>query len=162
MEIKDLQFVKDSLAELGFALGGKQPDDTYRTALVIVSALTCGTDAERSARFNKLPVEFVQAIRRRMIAAELWTDMDVHCDHWFAGSNQVSSSAGSADLLVAEGLVVRAWDEASGDHRYRLLECAPPAAGHRLLPIETARFSLGKVDTLTRANTLLIQNLDHL
>lgn len=130
MKTKDLQFVEDSLAEIGLGQGGKEPDDTYRTALVIVSALVCGTDGERLAKFTKLPVEFVQAIRRRMIAAELWTDVDVNCDHWFSGDNQVSTSAISADLLVAEGAVVRAWDEASGDYRYWLPEYAP-SASHR-------------------------------
>ena len=130
MKTMDLQFVKDSLAELDLSPGGKQPDDAYRTALVVVSALACGPDTQRLAKFTQLPVEFVEAIRRRMIAAELWTELDVNCDHWFAGANQVSAGALCADLLVAEGTVVRAWDEAVGDYRYWLAEYAP-AASHR-------------------------------
>jgi hypothetical protein len=125
MKTMDLQFVKDSLAELGLSLEGKQPDDAYRTALVVVSALACGPDTQCLARFTQLPVEFVQAIRRRMIAAELWTEVEVNCDHWFAGTNQVSTGAFCADLLVAEGAVVRAWDETVGDYRYYLAEYAP-------------------------------------
>ena len=72
----DLQFVKDSLAELDLSLDGKQSDDAYQTALVVVSALACGPDPQCLAKFTQLPVEFVQAIRRCMIAAELWTVVD--------------------------------------------------------------------------------------
>lgn len=125
MKTMDLQSVKDSLAELGLSLDGKQPDETYQTALVVVSALACGPDTERLAKFTLLPVEFVQAIRRRMIAAELWTEVDVNCAHWFPGANQLSISAFCADLLVAEGTVVRAWDETVTDYRYWLAEYAP-------------------------------------
>lgn len=39
MKTIDLQFVKDSLAELDPNLDGEQPDDVYRTALVVLSAL---------------------------------------------------------------------------------------------------------------------------
>jgi hypothetical protein len=37
----------------------------------------------------------------------------------------VSGTALGADLLVAEGAVVRAWDETPGDYRYYLAEYAP-------------------------------------
>lgn len=73
---------------------------------MVVSALALGPDTQCLAKFTQLSVDFVEAIRRRMVAAELWTQ-DVHCDHWFAGANQVSTSALCADLLVAEGAAVR-------------------------------------------------------
>jgi hypothetical protein len=54
-----------------------------------------------------------------------WPAGYVNCDHWFAGANLVSGTALGADLLVAEGAVVRAWDETPGDYRYYLAEYAP-------------------------------------
>lgn len=48
MKTMDLQFVKDSLAELGLNPGGESPDGAYRTALVVVSALACGLRQLRS------------------------------------------------------------------------------------------------------------------
>ena len=134
MKILDLQFVKDSLAELDLGLDSQQPDDAYRTDLVVVSALARGPDTQCVAKFTELSVEFVEAIRRRMVEAELWTEVDIHCDHWFAGANQVSASALCADLLVAEGAAVRAWDETTGDYRYRLAEYAPLAGDHQQPP----------------------------
>jgi len=130
MKTIDLQFVKDSLAELDPNLDGEQPDDVYRTALVVLSALACGPDAQCLAKFTQLPVEFVDAIRRRMIAAELWTEVDINCDHWFAGVNKVSTSAFWADVLAAQGVLVRAWDDTVGDYRYCLAEYAP-STSHR-------------------------------
>ena len=124
MKAIDLQFVKDSLAELDPSLDGKQPDDAYRTALVLVSALTWGPDTQHLANFTELPVEFVSAIRRRMIAAELWTEVEVFCDHWFGEANLVCTTALWLDVLIGQGLVVRAWDETAGDYRYFLAEYA--------------------------------------
>jgi len=61
MKTMDLQFVKDCVAELGLSPDGKEPDGTYWTALVVVSAMACGPDSHCLARFTQLPVEFVQA-----------------------------------------------------------------------------------------------------
>jgi len=110
----DLQFVKDTLSELDPSLEGGTPDDFYLTALVLVSALVCGPDTE----FTQLPREFVQAIHQRMIPAELWTEIDVFCGHWFGEGNTVSTTAICLDVLIAQGLVVRKWDEQEEDFRY--------------------------------------------
>ena len=78
----DLQFVKDTLLELDPTWEGSEPDESYQTALVLVSALVCGSDIEGLAEFTQLPRTFVETIRHRMIRAELWTESDAFYAHW--------------------------------------------------------------------------------
>ena len=118
MKLIDLQFVKDTLSELDVSLDGSEQNESYRTGLVAVSALVCGPHTERLAKFTELPPDFVETIRQRMIRAELWTDIDVFYDHWFGEGNIVCTTAVWLDVLIAQGLVVRQWDEERGDYRY--------------------------------------------
>jgi hypothetical protein len=111
-------------AELDPTLDGQQPDDAYRTVLVLVSALACGPDTQRRAEVTELPVEFVGAILRRMIAPELWTEIAVVCDHWVVGANLLNTTALWPDVLIGQGLAVRTWDERAGVYRYWLAEYA--------------------------------------
>lgn len=55
-----LQFVKDSLSELGFDRG--TPDDQYLTALVLITVLVCGPETAPLGEFTQLPREFVDAV----------------------------------------------------------------------------------------------------
>ena len=114
----DLQFVKDTLSELDLSLDANRPDEFHSTALVLFSALVCGPNTARLAEFTQLPREFVESIRQRMIPAELWTEIDVCCDHWFGAGNLAFSTAVCLDVLIAQGLVVPKWDEQAGDYKY--------------------------------------------
>lgn len=124
MKSNKLKFVKDTLLEMDPSLRDTEPDDSYDTALVLLSALAKGTDSSRLAAFTGLPLEFVAAIRQRMIRAELWTEVAVCCDHWEVAQGVVSTSAFWSDVLVAEGCVVRRWDEDSGEYRYWAVDYA--------------------------------------
>jgi hypothetical protein len=125
----DLRFVKDTLSELDPTLDHDKRNASYNTALVLLSALVCGPNTGRLAAFTELRTDFVDAIRQRMIQAELWTDSDVLCDHWFVRDNVVSLSAFWSDTLVGEGLVVRRWDEEVGNYRYCAVEFATAGSG---------------------------------
>jgi hypothetical protein len=114
----DLQYVKDTLLELDPTLKNCEASDAYNRAIVLLAALTYGPGAMRLAEFTRLPYELVATIRQRMVRAELWTEDEVCCDHWEAAAGVVSTCAFWADVLVAEGLVVRQWDPDSGDYRY--------------------------------------------
>jgi len=118
MKPVDLQFVKHILSEIDPSLDGSQQNEAYNAALTVFSAIVCGPDPRGLAAFTGLPIEVVATIRERMIRAELWTELDVNCDHWFVAEDVVSSTAFWVDVLVAEGLLVRNWDEAEGDYRY--------------------------------------------
>jgi hypothetical protein len=113
-----LDDVKEVLAEVDPTFEKSTDDDTYRTALVLFSALFHGTDTEVLARFTSFPREFVETIRQRMIQAELWTETDVLCDHWFIEENVIDSTAILLDQLIAQGEVVRRWAEDEGQYRY--------------------------------------------
>ena len=130
MKSIDLQFVMDTLLELDPSLNGSEPGQTYNTALVVLSALTCGPDIRRLAAFTRLPEAFVAAIRQRMVRAELWTDIGVSCDHWQFGEHTVDLAAFWVDVLIAEGLVVRRWDEDKGEYWYCATEYAHDREQH--------------------------------
>ena len=118
MKSINLQYVKDTLSGLDPTLKSCGASDTYNTAIVLLSALAYGPDTTRLAGFTSLPHQFVATIQQRMIRAELWTETGVCCDHWEVAEGVVSMSAFWADVLVAEGLVVRQWDPDSDDYRY--------------------------------------------
>lgn len=61
-----------------------------------------------------------------MVQAELWTELDVFSDHWNVAEGVVSTTAFFwLDVLIAEGLAVRRWDEGVGHYRYIAAELAP-------------------------------------
>ena len=95
---------------------------------MLLSALACGPDTSRLAAFTGLPEDFIVTIRQRMIRAELWIELTICCDHWEVGAGVVSMGAFWSDVLVAEGLVIRQWDEESGDYRYFAAVYAPCGA----------------------------------
>jgi hypothetical protein len=51
--------VKDTLLDLDPSLDGSETDEMYNTALVVLSALSCGPDVTRLAAFTGLPEAFV-------------------------------------------------------------------------------------------------------
>jgi hypothetical protein len=79
----------------------------------------------RLGEFNKLPPEFVATIRKRMIRAQLWTELDVCCDHWYVAAGVVRITAFWLDVLIAQGLAVRKWGEEEGQYRYWHVASAP-------------------------------------
>jgi len=119
-----LQFVKDTLLELDPSVRDES-DETYKTAVVLLSAIVRGTEAIDLATFTGVPIEFVARIRQRMIRAELWTDLEADCDHWEVAPGVVSMTTFWTDVLVGEGLVVRQWDEEIGQYRYCAASHAP-------------------------------------
>jgi hypothetical protein len=120
----DLQLIKEALTELDPTLKDSAGDDAYRTALVLFSALVYGPETTILAEFTDLPNEFVEAIRLRMIQAELWTEIEVLCDHWFGEGNTIFPTSFWLDLLIAQGKVVRRWKDEQGQYRYCLAEYA--------------------------------------
>jgi len=78
----------------------------------------CGTDTIRLAAFTGLPCSLIAPIRRRMIQAELWTDNEACLDHYFVAEGLLCARCFWLDVLVAEGLVLRTWDEEEGQYCY--------------------------------------------
>jgi hypothetical protein len=60
-----------------------------------------------------------------MIRAELWTELDVCCDHWCVSDGGFRTTAFWLDVLVEQGRVVRRWVEEQGQYRYWAQEHAP-------------------------------------
>jgi len=79
----------------------------------------------RLAGFTGLPQDFVAAIRVRMVQAELWTELDVFSDHWNVAEGVFNTTAFWLDVLIAEGLAVRRWDEGVGHYLYIAAAHAP-------------------------------------
>jgi len=77
------QFLEETLVELDARLECTEQDNCYRTALVLLAAITCGSDTTCLARITELPLQFVSKIRQRMIRAQLWTEIYAACDHWY-------------------------------------------------------------------------------
>jgi hypothetical protein len=114
----DLKLVKETLLQLDPSLAGTEEDESYKTALLLLSALACAPETTRLAEFTQLPREFVAPIRQRMIRAQLWAESAACCDHWYVADGVFCTSFFWLDVLVAQGLVVRQWDEEVGEYRY--------------------------------------------
>lgn len=119
------KYLEETLVELEPDLEGTEEDDSYRTALFLLAAITYGSDTTSLARVTKLPRQFVSQIRQRMISAQLWTEIDVACDHWYRSDGAFCTTYFWLDVLVAEGRVVRRWVEQESQYRYWAEEHAP-------------------------------------
>jgi hypothetical protein len=126
MTTRNLEFVKETLLEIDHSLNGAKETESYKAALVLLSAMFLGPDTTRLVEFTRLSRTFIATIRERMIRAELWTESVTRYDHWFVGDCEIRRGCFWADVLVAEGLVVRRWIEEEGDFRYWPEEFAPP------------------------------------
>jgi hypothetical protein len=118
----DLKFLKKTLIEIDPSLERCEEDESFKTALVLLAALSCGPNVGRLADITHAPREFVTTIRRRMIQVGLWTELDVCCDHWFASASVLRPAAFWSDVLIAQGLVTRKWFEEDCEYRY---SCSP-------------------------------------
>jgi hypothetical protein len=120
----NLELVKQILWEIDPNLNGVEEDESYQTAIVLLSALSKGPDTTRFVEFTGLPRPFIATIREGMIRAELWTESETNCDHWFIGDSGIRPCCFWPDVLVAEGLFVRQWVEEEGNFRYWAKEFA--------------------------------------
>src|SRR5208282_6489925 len=118
MTTTSLGFVKETLSEIDPSLNGTEENESYKAALVLLSAMSLGPDTTLLVEFTRLSRTFIATIRERMIRAELWTESETQYDHWFVGDREIRPCCFWADVLVAEGLVVRRWVEEEGDFRY--------------------------------------------
>lgn len=111
--------------ELDPGLAGCNDGHRYKAALVLLSALHVSGDPVLLAQFTRLPLGYISEIHRRMILAELWSEEDVCCEHWFASQQKFRAAAFWLDVLVAQGLVLRRWFEEEGQYRYRAEDSEP-------------------------------------
>ena len=118
MNFVNADVVKDLLLELDLDMTMGDKHEFCNTALVLLSAPVCGPETTRLAAFTGLPCSFIAPIRRRMIQAELWTNTEVRCDEWYMASGVLCPRCFWLDVLVAEGLVMRTWDEEEGQYCY--------------------------------------------
>jgi len=118
MERTDLNFLRRTLIEIDPSLEGCEEDGSFKTALVLLAALSYGPSVGRLADITECLREFVSTISRRMIQAGLWTELDVCCDHWFASESVLIPAALWCDVLIAQGLVTWRWIEDEGAYRY--------------------------------------------
>ncbi|HEY7097386.1 MAG TPA: hypothetical protein VH437_11720 [Terriglobales bacterium] len=119
-KLVNAEAVKALLLELDLDISIQQQPGFYNTALVLLSAPICGSDTGRLAKFTGLPPSFVAPIRKRMMQAELWTETKACCEGWFAEDGVLCPRCFWLDVLVADGLVMRAWDENEGQYCYGL------------------------------------------
>jgi hypothetical protein len=59
-----------------------------------------------------------------MIQAQLWTEIEVLCDHWFGEGNMIFPISFWLDVLIAQGKLLRRWEEEQGQYNYCLAEYA--------------------------------------
>jgi len=122
-ETKDLyaqnrsEICPTTLEDLDPTLKGREIDDDYRTAVVLLAALK-GPDLKTLVEFTGFDRAFIAKIRSRMMDAEIWTDVYVSCDHWFSANGDFEGVAFWSDVLVAEGLLGRKWMKDEGYCRY--------------------------------------------
>ena len=81
-----------------------------------------------------------------MVQAELWTELDVFSDHWNVAEGVVNRTAFWLDVLIAEGLAVRRWDEGVGHYLYI-------AAAHAPNSNATAKVNCAALPSLTQRDS---------
>ena len=82
-----------------------EDDDTFKTAVMMLSALFTGQDRQRLSDFTGLSPEFIEPREARLKENGIWVDGKIHAD-WFEGDNGVWSFW--LDVNVAEGKMRRA------------------------------------------------------
>ena len=64
-----LKFVEETLLEIDPSLNGAEETESYKAALVLLSAIVLGPDTTRLVEFTRLSGTFISTIRERMIRA---------------------------------------------------------------------------------------------
>jgi len=126
-EMKDLQSVKETLIELNPDLLGSEEEEAYQAALILLSSLPCGPGTADLVAFTGLPPSLVAEVRGRMIAGELWSETGDCLNSWFTKNGVFRDVVFWADVLVAQGLLVRRWVEHDGSYYYFAAEFDPVA-----------------------------------
>ena len=70
------------------------------------------------ANFTGASYSLVSKIRLWMTEAGLWNIRDVRCEHWYNQDESFRDVVFWTDVLVAQGLVDRRWDQQEGVYRY--------------------------------------------
>lgn len=118
MNSVEVQIVKNTLFELDRIISIQEQPEVYRTAVVLLSAVICGPDTTHLMSFTGLPRSLIAPIRRRMIQAELWTELEACCSGWYDKEGRFCITSFRLDVLVAQGSVTRTWDEVEGQYCY--------------------------------------------
>ncbi len=122
-----LKLIKEAVKEFDPSLEGADDDVGFKIAVVLLAALSEGTDVQRLAAFTGYSEVFIAGIACRMREAELWVEDRVCCGQWFEG-DFIHPDLFWADVLVAEGLAIRK-RENGGVFRYFARESPPDGPG---------------------------------
>lgn len=85
----------------------KESEDSFKTAVLMLSALSVGTEVDALVKFTRLPESFVAERVGRLKAGGVFKGDEIHVD-WFDEEN--GGIAFWMDVAVAQGLVERTDD----------------------------------------------------
>jgi hypothetical protein len=85
--------------------------------MVLLASELVGPYVDRVATFLGYPRSLVQVIAARLYEARIWEDDEVRSEKRF--DPEMGGSAPMADLMVAEGLLIRRWSEEDQQFAYR-------------------------------------------
>src|SRR4051794_15576450 len=88
-EKRRFDLIREVLLDFEPTLAEEVERETYQTAFVLLAALSCGSDISPLVRFTYLPVNLIATVRHRMIEAELWTESNTFCEHWFTSDDRL-------------------------------------------------------------------------
>jgi len=80
-------------------------------------------DPTRIATFLGCPRAMVQAVAARLYEARIWEEDEVRSEKWF--DPETGGVAFVADLMVAEGSLIRRWSEERQQFAYRPTDIRP-------------------------------------
>jgi hypothetical protein len=98
-EKRRFDLIRDVLLDFEPTLAEEEEHKNYQTAFVLLAALSCGSDISSLVRFTHLPVDLIATVRHPMLEAELWTESNTFCEHWFT-----SDRLNQARLLLERAL----------------------------------------------------------
>jgi hypothetical protein len=127
----DLDVVKRQILALDPSLAGEEDCDTFKTAVVVMSAGLFGCRIKSLCRFTRYPRKFIMPIERNMRRAGLWDDGQVDSS-WFVepgdGTLEMRRVSFWTHVLVAEGeLVAFRREDGQQAFRHRAYDSNEPA-----------------------------------
>ena len=98
-----LRRIKSEVHKMDPALD--ETDDTFATAVLLLSAISVGQNVSDLEAFTKLPATFIEPRAKNLLKAGIWKNGKTHAG-WM--DDETGGIAFWCDVLVAEGMIQRA------------------------------------------------------
>jgi len=101
----------------------EEDSSVFQTAMNSVGSELVGPWSDRITTLLGYPRAMVQAVAARLYEARIWEEDEVRSEKWF--DPETGGVAFVADLMVAEGSLIRPWSEETQQFAFRATDIRP-------------------------------------